>query len=301
MTAHPYRKIAFANARAVALTLVLSCKKDAMAPIKNLETALLNGTTLPELPACSVASLPQCRDALARALGARTGFNAANPDQASSAAMAVMLVRDHRGELAEPESDAWLLVLRSGRGVGPDALRLATVKQLETVLPELAREWRGDVELRTFLKGVAAVSPGTCQTYRLVGEGAADASIPAQLHWRSSACVHHDLGKRDGLNVAYAPDPASRCSAGARAALFETVRALRAGTAQAAPAVKARMETKLASLEQLSEHVKLVLPDAERDGIQEHLGTVHSEVGIELWKRDAGADASKQDASRVSP
>jgi hypothetical protein len=269
-----------------------------MAPIKDLETALLNGTALPELPACSAASLPGCRDALARALGAHAGFNAANPDQASAAAMAVLLVRDHRGELAEPESDAWLLVLKSGRGVGPDALRLATLKQLETVVPELAREWRGDAELRTFLKGVAAVSPGTCQTYRLVGEGAPETSMPAQLNWRSSACVHHDLVKRDGLNAAYAPDPASRCSAGARAALFETVRALRAGTSQAAPAVKARMESKLASLEQLSEHVKLILPDAERDSIQEYLGTVHSEVGIELWKRDGGAGA---DASKAKP
>ncbi|MGH7295411.1 MAG: hypothetical protein ACRELB_10785, partial [Polyangiaceae bacterium] len=48
------------------------------------------------VPTCKDAA---CLDAMASVLGAKAGFDANDPDQASAAAVAVVVARDHRGDL----------------------------------------------------------------------------------------------------------------------------------------------------------------------------------------------------------
>jgi hypothetical protein len=267
-----------------------------MRQLRDTEAALLAGTPLPALPACTTPD-ESCANELARAFGGAT-FNAKAPDQASAGAMAIMLSRNRTGALGD-DPEPWLRVLRTGKGTGPDALRLATSAQLTAIMPGIAKPWPNTPEaLRAFVKEVTSAVPGVCSTYVLVSSGKADAELPALLHWRTSACLHKDVTRRDGPGAGYAPDGTHRTAAGARAVLHETVRALRAGSALARVHVRTRIEQELLMLEQRIEEIKLDLPKAEEDATREYLGKVHGDVGIELWKRDGGADAAA-DASSV--
>jgi hypothetical protein len=283
----------------VSLCLILGtiagCKKDSMRPLRDTEAAMLAGTPLPTLPACTTPD-ETCANTLAHAFGG-AAFNAKAPDQASAGAMAIMLVRHQTAALGD-DPEPWLRVLRAGKGPGSDALRLATSARLTAIMPGLAKSWPNSDALHGFVREVASAVPGACTTYVLISSGKSDAELPALLHWRTSACLHKDVTRRDGPGAGYAPDGTRRTAAGARAILHETVRALRAGAEFARPEVRARLLQELVMLEQRVEEIKLDLPKAEADATREYLGKVHGDVGIELWKRDGGADAAV-DASPV--
>ncbi|MDB5212786.1 MAG: hypothetical protein JWO86_713, partial [Myxococcaceae bacterium] len=87
-------------------------------------------------PVCSdappVALLPTqpsprdtgCFAEIATALGSKRGFNPKPPDQAAATTVAIVLLRDGRGDWVAHSED-WLGSMKVGKGSGPDALRLA--------------------------------------------------------------------------------------------------------------------------------------------------------------------------------
>lgn len=271
------------------ITTIEACKKDPMAHVKEVESALLKGTPLPALPSCEGKDALACAESLSLAMGGKA-FNVKVPDQASASAMAILLVRDKRPSIGD-DAEPWLIALKNGKGDGVDALRLATGAQLREIVPQVAKAWPKNEELRTFLKLATSAVPGACATYAAMAENT-ESSLPAAKHWRISACVHRDVTRRDGPGAGFFPDGLTRSAAGARAVLNDTVRALRAGVPNASAPVRAALEELLPPIEQKLDTIRLDLPAAEEDATRAYLGKVHGEVGIELWKLDGGVDAA---------
>lgn len=278
---------------------ILACKKAPMQRITEMRDTLANGqepkSMWDDVPACTAEQEPACQDAVATFFGSKDGFNGKNPDQASAATAATFLLRDKRGDLASP-TDPWFTVLRSGSGVGADTLRLAVAARMTEVGPRLAQTWTNDPKVKELLRDIVSAVPGACRTYALVGAGVPDEKLPAEHHWRTSACVFKDLARRDGPGSQYNGDALPRTALGAVAVYRDAVRALRAGEKTASPAVQATLGKQLMEIERHADLIKLSMPNPEPDRVKQYLGDVHAQAGIELWKSDAGAEAGAGDA-----
>jgi hypothetical protein len=284
--------------RALLLAIVFllactGCRKTAAARIQNISDALIDrqdpAALWADLPKCPNPVDGACVQALARALGSKNGFNLEAPNQATSATAAILLLRDHSGSGAV-SLDTWLLVLREGKGPGADLLRLAVSARLTAVGSQVARRWSENASLKQLLFAIATAVPGACPTYGLLGAGAADESLPAELGANVSACIHHDLQRRDGPGTRYAGQPLTRVSYAATAAYTDTVRALRSGIRIATPTVQHALETAMTEIERASNALQLDLPKSEDDGTHAYLGQAHANAGILLWQdADAGA------------
>jgi hypothetical protein len=285
-------------ALAVSAFVAVACKKEPFQRMTEMRDELAKGhdakALMEDVPPCAPEQEPACQNTVATFFGSKDGFNGKTPDQASAATCATFLLRDHRGDLAAP-AEPWLSVLRAGSGVGADTLRLAVAARMTEVGPRLAQTWTDDPKLKELLRDVVSAVPGACRTYALVGAGVPDDKLPAEHHWRTSACLFKDLARRDGPGSQYAGDALPRSAHGAIAVYRDVVRALRAGQKTASAPVQEALEKSLPEIERNVELIKLKLPNPEPDRIKQYLGDVHAQAGIELWKADAGAEAGAGD------
>lgn len=283
-----------------------SACKGPMAKIEGMRDALASddagaiASSVEGLPACPemppVALAPgdpsprdgACLTEIANALGSKKGFSPKPPDQAAAATAAAVITRDGRGDYLA-HSDVWLGSIKSGKGPGPEALRLAVARRMAEAAPAIGRRIEEEGDARAAMKAVATAVPGACPTYWLVGTSAPN--IAPELSADHAACVHRDLGRREGVGSSYGSG-VFRALEGSLALWREAERALRMGAGASSPPVKAAIEAKLAVIEDATRknETKKIDATVSRE-VLEFLGEVHADAGVALWKsKDAGAD-----------
>jgi hypothetical protein len=238
-----------------------------------------------------------CLSEIANALGSKVGFRAPPVDQAAAATVALVLVRDGRGDYMA-SSDTWLAAIKSNKGTGADALRLAVARKMAEAAPRIGRAIEDEKTAVDVLAAIASAIPGACPTYQLLGAGTDPAKIPAELTADHAACVHKDLTRREGMGGSYG-EGTFRALEGALALWRETERALRLGLASSEPPVRAALEKKLAAIEPATQKVATKKIDST---VQKQtviaLGEMHADAGVVLFRmRDAGADGAAGAAS----
>lgn len=219
-----------------------------------IEDDVARAAAVVDAPACADAG---CFDGIARALGSKNGFQAGDPDQASAAAVAVVLVRDRRGDLV-PEADRWIAATTLARGFGADALRLAVAHGMAEMAPRVGKRIDDEAEAARMAHDLAGVLPGACETYVLLGAGddAALAKLPPNKQPEHSPCVQRDLERKDGPGAAYGTG-VWRAAAAIVALWKDEARALRTGLAEADEAVKPALQAKLAVIDAATAKIAL--------------------------------------------
>ena len=291
------------------LVFLVSACKGPMAKIDGVRESLEKddapaiASAVDGYPACAadappVALLPTqpsprdtgCFGDIANALGSKRGFSPKPPDHAAATTVAIVLLRDGRGDWVA-HSDDWLGSLKNGTGSGFDALRLAVARRMADSAPKIGKKLEDDKEARDAMKAVAASIPGACPTYWLLGSGTDPSKIPAEHSADHAACVHHDLARREGPGSSYGSGT-FRALEGSLALWRETERMLRLGLTNAGPAVRAVLERKLAIIEPATQAIatKKVSSATMMETVAA-LGDVHADAGIPLFKpRDAGPE-----------
>jgi hypothetical protein len=284
--------------------------KGAMAKIDNVRDGLVADDagkineatsgypTCPDVPPAAVpAGQPGPRDKgclseIANALGSKIGFRAPPVDQAAAATAALVLVRDGRGDWFV-HADNWLAAIKTNKGTGQDALRLAIARKMAEAAPRVGRAIEDEKTAAEALAAIASSIPGACPTYQLIGSGTEATKIPAELSADHAACVHKDLTRREGMGASYG-EGTFRALEGALALWRETERALRLGLAVADPPVKSALEKKLAVIESATQKIATKKVDsAVQKAAVVALGDMHADAGVVLFRvRDAGADGA---------
>lgn len=243
---------------------------------------------LPTCPPVGAAKTlePACLDRLAAALGSKTGYRAVPADQATAATVAVLVGRDGLG-YAVGRADAWLDLLKNGRGTGVDALRLVVSGGMAREAAVVGQRTEDEAVARRMTLAVATRVPGACATYFLVGSGQ-DASLAPELRADHSPCVQRQLSFREGPGGRYGSG-VFRAAEGAMALWRETERALRLGLDHVGEPVRTRLLADLAQIEPATQRIGL---RRERATIAVDVGArlaeAHAEAGVPLT-RDAGA------------
>ena len=237
-----------------------------------------------------------CLASLATALGSKVGFRAQPADQASAAAVAVLVARDGLG-YAIPRPEAWLDLLKNGKGPGVDALRMAVSSGMAHEAPVVGQKTEDEAVARKMMRAVAARIPGACPTYELLGSGKDNAGLAPELRAEHSPCVQKQLSFRDGPGGRYGAG-LFRATEGAMALWRETERALRLGLDHASDSTRDRVTRDLAVIELATQ--KIGLPRETSTvaiDVITRLGEAHAEAGVPIT-RDAGVrDAAAKDAA----
>lgn len=301
---------------ALGLSLVAGCKGP-MAKIEAIREGLEKDdpaaikSAVEGYPACAdappvalLATQPSPRDTgcfaeIATALGSKKGFSYAPPDQAAATTVAIVLLRDGRGDWVA-HSDNWLASLKVGKGSGPDALRLAVARKMTDAGPLVGRKIHEDKDALAAMKAIAGAIPGACPTYWLLGSGTDPATIASEHSAEHSACVQKDLQRREGAGGSYG-EGTFRALEGSLALWRETERALRLGLPNASPAAKSTLEAKLKIIEGATQAIAAKrLAGTISSPAVVMLGEVHADAGVMLWK-DAGAKDGGSDAGAPPP
>lgn len=291
-----------------AVSLGVACKGP-MAKIEAVREALVmdDATAIHE----SIASYPACADAppivvgpgrpgphdagclaeVANALGSRRGFLPDPPDHAAAVTAAIVLLRDGRGDWLA-HANTWLEDVKSGKGAGHDALRLAVARKMTDAAPVVGRRIDDEGAARAAMRAIVGAVPGACPTYWLLGSGVAPGTIAPEHSADHSACVQKDLSRREGPGASYGSGTL-RAAEGALALWREAERALRLGLPNAAQASRATLERKLPIIEAATRKIETVKQDpATPSSLLSLMGQAHAEAGVVLFKtNDAGADA----------
>lgn len=237
-----------------------------------------------------------CLAGLASALGSKTGFHAQPADQASAAAVAVLIGRDGLG-YAIPRPDAWLDLLKNGKGPGIDALRMAVSSGMAHEAPVVGQKTEDEAVARKMMRAVAARIPGACPTYELLGSGKDNATLAPELRAEHSTCVQKQLSLRDGPGGRYGAG-IFRATEGAMALWRETERALRLGLEHTSPETRDRVTKDLAVIEPATQRIALHREASTvAMDVLTRLGEAHAEAGVPIVRdagapKDAGAEAS---------
>jgi hypothetical protein len=245
-----------------------------------------------EPPVALLKTQPSPRDTacfaqIATALGSKKGFSATPPDHAATTTIAIVMLRDGRGDWVA-HSDIWLGSLKGGRGAGPDALRLAVARRMVEAAPLVGRKIEEEKDALAALKAVAGAIPGACPTYWLLGSGTDPATLAAEHTADHAACVQKDLQRREGAGGSYG-EGTFRALEGSLALWRDTERMLRLGLPNAGPAAKAIIEAKLKVIEPATQAIATKkMANVVPAPVLAALGEVHADAGMILWK-DAGA------------
>ncbi len=183
------------------LLAAASCKKSPMGRVEQVRDELAGDGPRWDsaLPSCANAR-PTCAVTLATAIGAP--FDDKKPDQVSAAVVAILVARDRHGsDVASP--DVWLAAMRIAKGPGADALRLAVALEMSQIAAKHARPLDTDAEGRGFLADVASVIPGACPAYEWLGAGTNPDSMRPEDSPDHSACIQHDLSRKEGPGGTY--------------------------------------------------------------------------------------------------
>ena len=189
-----------------------------------------------------------CLTAVARSLGSEHDFDVGYPDQADAAAVAVVLVRERRGDWV-PAPDTWLMAEETARGPGADALRLAVTARMLELAPRVGKSVDDDGEARALAHDIATALPGACPEYARLGATVDPAALPPGSSPDHSPCVQRDLTRRDGPGAAYGYGN-FRALSGAVALWKDEVRALRKGVGGASGDARPLLEKRLTEVEQ---------------------------------------------------
>ena len=254
-----------------------------------------------DLPTCAPVGAaktldPACLDRLATALGSKNGYHAVPVDQASAATVAVLVGRDGLG-YAIGRADAWLDLLKNGRGTGVDALRLVVASGMAREAAVVGQRTEDEAVARRMMLAVATRIPGACSTYFLVGAGLdlKEPALPPELRADHSPCVQRQLSFREGPGGRYGSG-VFRAAEGAMALWRETERALRLGLDHVGEPARARLLAALAQIEPATQRIGLRRERATiAIDVGARLAEAHAEAGVPLTRdagvREAGADA----------
>jgi hypothetical protein len=275
-------------------TVLGACAK--AAPIETLRTALTTDEAsernialaryprCPDLPPRAVfpgersSQEDACFTAIAVAFGSKKGFRSNPPDQAAASTVAVVLMRDHRGDWF-PESEPWLGALRDARGAGMDALRIAMARAMADAVSNVGLRIANDNQARAAMRAIAGAIPGACPTYALLGNGT-DALAP-ELSAEHAACVQRDLERRDGKGARYGAG-AFRALEGALALWRDAERALRVGLPHANEPTRRLVLRQLARIEAAS--LAMATPDlSDARTVPATLIEAHVDAGVRAW------------------
>ena len=204
------------------------------------------GRTASNAPRCSQrADLPQCLENAAKFFAEGAHFNPTSPDQATAAAVA-LLVTDGNGAWLEG-SGVWLASAKQGKGAGGDALRIAVAAALTRQSATIAYPLVTDEDATRLFLAVSRSIPGACGTYALLATGGDGETLPIADSPDHAACVQADLMRTGGPGGAYGFGR-WRAAAGALALWKDAVRDLEIGTAAMSGPSKERLKTTLNSL-----------------------------------------------------
>ncbi len=282
-------------------SVALACgsrKENPGARIAAVEAALAKGDTtaaiavVGDAPACAPGEAnpkAACLDRVATRLGSRLAFRTDPVDQAACATAAIVLVREKAGDLL-PELDPFLSQLKNARGPGVDALRLAVAEAMAGSASAVGTKVETDRDVTALAAAITGAIPGACATYGAIGRGAALAKLPPDVHPDHAACVHKDLGRREGPGPRYGAGML-RAAEGAAAAWRETERALRVGLDHASPGARERVTAKLVLIEAATARLSIKKVDAPQtpQDVLSTLSDVHTDAGVALFKPDGGA------------
>lgn len=255
-----------------------------------------------DLPACkdvdpAKGAEAECLANLANAMGSKKGFSAQPADQASAAAVAVLVARDGLG-YAIPRPDAWLDLLKNGKGAGVDALRMAIASGMAKEAPVVGQKTEDEAVARKMMRAVGQRIPGACPTYELLGSGKDNEKLAPELRAEHSTCVVKQLAFRDGPGARYGSG-VFRATEGAMALWRETERALRLGLEHASQDTKDRVTKDLAIIEPATQKIGLKRDTSTISAdVMKRLGEAHAEAGVPIVRdagapKEAGADAAK--------
>ena len=246
-------------------------------------------------PVALLAGQPSPRDTgcfaeIANALGSKKGFSDRPPDHAATTTVAIVLLRDGRGDWVA-HVDEWLGSIKTGKGSGPDTLRLAVARKMAEAAPRIGKKLEEEKDALDAMKAVAGAVPGACPTYWLLGAGTDASKLAAEHSADHAACVHKDLARREGPGSSYGSGT-FRALEGSLALWRETERALRLGLANAGPAAKSMLESKLKVIEPATQAIssKRIASASPPEAVL-MLADVHADAGVPLLKaKDAGAE-----------
>ena len=232
-----------ARAAATSLLLVVACK----GKLEKARDAIAAGEPETSAPRCADrASVPGCLDDGAKYFSGGTGFDGKSPDQASATAVALLVTDGHASWVDEPS--AWSAVMKNGKGLGGDALRLAVAKGLADSAPLLAHELTTDEDARKLFASVSASVPGACSTYGSLASGDDPEKMDPAASPDHSACVQKDLTRVDGPGGAYGYG-IWRAASAALALWKDTLRAIEGGEGLMGGASKTALDASLAILD----------------------------------------------------
>jgi len=239
-----------------------------------------------------------CLTDIANGLGSKMGFRAPPVDQASAATAAVVLVREGRGDYLV-HTDNWLVAIKTLRGPGGDALRLAVARKMAAAAPVVGSNIDDEKKAADALAAITGAIPGACLTYHLIGAGTDPAKIPVELSADHAACVQKDLTRREGMGASYG-EGSFRALEGALSVWRETERALRLGVGVSDPAPRTALEAKLALIEAATQKIatKKVESLVQKQQVSA-ISELHAEAGVPIIRsKDAGADAATGQSGR---
>jgi hypothetical protein len=265
---------------ALAALILASCNRSR---VGDLRDALADGDTqramnLVRSPECTNVGDTSCVDQLAKALGSKETFNPNNPDQAGAAAVALILVREKRGDVV-PGADTWIAAVRTATGPGADAVRVAIALRMAEIAPKLGKTIDDEREALAIARAIGTAFPGACPAYaKLPGDpGGLDAMAPTD-HPDHSPCVQRDLKRSTGAGPGYGFG-AFRALAGALSLWGEELNALQQGATKMSGKPKDAVTAKLRGVEDATRACKpkrVVAPGnawATGSGASAHEGT----------------------------
>ena len=100
-----------------------------------------------------------CFADIANALGSKKGFVGRPPDHAATTTVAIVLLRDGRGDWVAHVED-WLGSIKTGKGSGPDTLRMAVARKMAEAAPRIGRKLEEEKDALEAMKAVAGAIPG---------------------------------------------------------------------------------------------------------------------------------------------
>ena len=310
----PMRRVVASLAASLVLLFLPPACKGPMAKIDAVREALEKDdpaaikSAVEGYPACAdappvalLATQPSPRDTgcfaeIANAVGSKKGFSPLPPDQAAATTVAIVMLRDGRGDWVA-HSENWLGSLKNGKGSGPDALRLAVARKMAEAAPLVGRKIEDDKAAQETMKAVAGAIPGACPTYWLLGTGADPTTLAAEHSAEHASCVHKDLARREGPGASYGSGT-FRALEGSVALWREAERSLRLGLPNMSASAKSVLEPKLKTIEAATQSLATKkIESATPAPVTELLGDIHAEAGVILWKdagaREAGTDSKK--------
>lgn len=225
-----------------------------------------------------------CLAALAKALGSKEAFNPTNPDQAGAAAVAVLLVRERRGDWVSA-MDKWILAVSSAKGVGADALRLAMATRMAEIAPRLGKKIDDDTEAAALVRELGTAFPGACPTYAKVpADPAMLDAMAAPEHPDHAPCVQRDLMRARGSGPSYGYG-VWRALEAATALWHDERRALAEGASLMTGKPRASLDRKLAIIDDASQRI-----DTKRVAVPGN-----------AWAHGAGSAMHQESAAIATP